>query len=72
MSWYKSKTFWGAVLLFVPKIIEAAGVLIPPLIGGLIQAIGGVIGSMGIRGAILKAPTEASKVEQNQSSNTFV
>jgi len=53
--WFKSRTFWGAVLLFVPQIVEAAGVVIPPMISGLIQAIGGIVGAVGIRGAILRA-----------------
>jgi len=53
--WYKSRMFWGTVILFVPKIVEAAGVIIPPFVEALIQAAGGAIGAVGARGAILRA-----------------
>ena len=53
MFW-KSKTFWGAVLVCVPKLIESAGVVIPDFIHALIQSVGGILGAYGIRSAIVR------------------
>jgi len=55
MSWFKSRTFWGTVLIVIPQLLEAAGVVIPGFIVSLLQAVGGVLGVMGVRGAVLKA-----------------
>jgi hypothetical protein len=51
MNWLKSKTFWGAVIVAIGGVFEAAG---KPEWGRMLLALGGALGLIGARAAIAK------------------
>lgn len=55
VPWWRSRTFFGALIALVPEIVEAAGVVIPPIVKAILQSVGGILAAVGFRGVILRS-----------------
>jgi hypothetical protein len=58
--WWKSRAVWAAAIFFGKSLATGFGVIIPPVVDQIIDAISGILGTVGVRGWVLGSGTGKS------------